>query len=64
MYSTCRMIQRCPVVFLRSPIAQTAVDCGMAASQHMHREAFSSVMKFFKDLAHAPFDENLVYMYM
>ena len=55
-----RMVQRCPVVFLTSPVSGTALECAKAASLHIHREAFSSVMKFFKDLIHAPFDINLV----
>lgn len=55
-----RMVQRCPLVFLQSPVAGTALDCANASSIHDHREAFSSVMKFFKDLIHCPFDESLV----
>ncbi|XP_019854788.1 PREDICTED: transportin-3-like [Amphimedon queenslandica] len=60
MFRLCaRMVQRCPVVFLTSPVSGTALECAKAASLHIHREAFSSVMKFFKDLIHAPFDINL-----
>ena len=54
------MMQRCPLAFLRSPVAITALQCGLAASLHMHKDAFTSVMKFFKDLAHAPFDNYIV----
>lgn len=55
-----RMVQRCPVAFLPTQVAKTAFECAKAAALHTHREAFSSVMKFFKDLIHAPFDINLV----
>ncbi len=58
-----RMIQRCPLVFLTSPIANTTIQCGMAASQHMHRDALASVMKYFKDLIHLPYDNYFVSMY-
>lgn len=54
------MVQRCPLSFLASPVASTALECAKAASLHMHREAFSSVMKFFRDLIHCPFDEAFV----
>ena len=59
-YISCRMVQRCPLAFLSSPIANTALNCGLASSLHMHRDAFSSVMKFFKDIIQCPIDNSLV----
>lgn len=56
MFYYLRMVQRCPIAFLSTPVATTAFECAKASSIHMHREAFSSVMKFFKDLIHCPYE--------
>ena len=54
------MVQRCPLAFCSSLCADTSLQCALAASLHMHREAFSSVMKYFKDLITSPMDKSLV----
>jgi transportin-3 len=59
MFRLCaRMVQRCPLAFFSSPVAMTAVECAKPASLLTHREAFSSVMKFYRDLIHSPFDTS------
>ena len=56
----CRFIQRCPVVFLSSPAAPTVFQCALAATTLNQRDAFSSVMKFFKNLVQLPQVQGLV----
>ena len=46
--------------FLASPVASPALQCALVSTIHQHREAFSSVMKFLKDLIHCPRDSLLV----
>ena len=48
------------MAFLASPVANPALQCALASTIHQHREAFSSVMKFLKDLIHSPRDSYLV----
>ena len=45
-----RFIQHVPETFLASPVASASIQCALAASVLDHRDAFSSVMKFFRDL--------------
>jgi transportin-3 len=45
-----RFIQHVPETFLASPVAPASIQCALAASVLDHRDAFSSVMKFFRDL--------------
>ncbi|XP_064397245.1 transportin-3-like [Halichondria panicea] len=52
-----RYLQRCPVVFLQSSVVATVTQCGLACSTLGHRDAFSSVMKYFRDLLHLPQQE-------
>lgn len=47
-----RFLQRCPLAYLGSPVAATATQCALAAATINHREAFASVMKYFRDLLH------------
>ncbi len=56
----CRYLQRCPVVFLQSSVVATVTQCGLACSTLGHRDAFSSVMKYFRDLLHLPQQEATV----
>ena len=56
----CRFLQRCPVLYLSSPIRPTISQCALAAATLNHRDAFSSVMKYFRDLVHIPVDTTLV----
>ena len=48
------------MAFLASPVANPALQCALAFTIHQHREAFSSVMKFLKDLVHCPRDSYVV----
>lgn len=51
MFRLCaRFLQRCPIPFLSSSVASTAIQCALAASTLNHRDALTSVMKFFRDL--------------
>lgn len=45
-----RFLQRAPVPLLQSPIIGSIVDCAIMACSLDHRDANSSVMKFFYDL--------------
>jgi len=61
MFRLCaRFLQRCPTQFLSSVVAPTVIQCALAATVLNHRDAFSSVMKFFRDLVHLPLDQGLV----
>ncbi|XP_043274763.1 transportin-3 isoform X2 [Venturia canescens] len=48
-----RFLQRAPVAFLHSAALGSIVDCALMASSLDHRDANSSVMKFFFDLIHS-----------
>ena len=48
-----RFLQRAPVVFLQSAALGSIVDCALMASSLDHRDANTSVMKFFFDLVHS-----------
>ena len=41
-------------------MASTVIQCALASSTLDHRDAFSSVMKFFRDLLRLPRQEHLV----
>ncbi len=56
----CRYLQRCPNVFLQCSVVATVTQCALACCTLGHRDAFSSVMKYFRDLLHLPRDEGLV----
>lgn len=45
-----RFLQRASVPFLKSPVLESLIQCSLAAATLDHREANSSVMKFFYDL--------------
>ncbi|XP_065159262.1 transportin-3 [Atheta coriaria] len=45
-----RYIQRAPIPFLRSPGIPPILECGLLACSLDHKEANTSVMKFFSDL--------------
>ena len=45
-----RTLQRLPILFLRSPTIWPLLERGLAAVYLEHREANSSVMKFFQEL--------------
>lgn len=49
LFSYNRFLQRAPVPLLESPIIGSIVDCAIMASSLDHRDANSSVMKFFYD---------------
>ena len=51
-----RFLQRCPFVFLNSAVAGTVSQCALAAATLNHRDAFSSVMKYLRDLICLPKD--------
>ncbi|XP_054260687.1 transportin-3-like [Macrosteles quadrilineatus] len=48
-----RFLLRAPVVFLTAPVFPSILQCGLMAVQLDHRDANSSVMKFFSDMVHA-----------
>ncbi|KAL1139884.1 hypothetical protein AAG570_006861 [Ranatra chinensis] len=48
-----RFLQRAPVAFLTAPALNSILDCALTATDLVHRDANSSVMKFFYDLVHA-----------
>ncbi|XP_071476765.1 LOW QUALITY PROTEIN: transportin-3-like [Diadema antillarum] len=45
-----RLLQRCPLAILQSAAVQSILQCAIAAVTLDHREANSSVMKFFSEL--------------
>ncbi|XP_014226536.1 transportin-3 [Trichogramma pretiosum] len=47
-----RFLQTCPVPFLHSSMINSILDCAILSVSLDHREANSSVMKFFCDLLH------------
>lgn len=51
-----RFLQKNPLTFLSSPVANMVLQCALAACTLHHRDAFASVMKFIKDLVHCPSD--------
>ena len=55
-----RFIQHVPEKFLGSPVAPASIQCALAASVLDHRDAFSSVMKFFRDLLTLGKNDDLV----
>lgn len=57
---SCRFLQRCPGLYLDAPIRPTISQCALAAATLNHRDAFSSVMKYLRDLVHVPVDMALV----
>ena len=46
--------------FLASPVATTVIQCSLAACVTHHRDAFNSVMKFFRDLLRVAREEEVV----
>ncbi|XP_018403619.1 PREDICTED: transportin-3 [Cyphomyrmex costatus] len=48
-----RFLQRAPIPLLHSPAIRSIVDCAITACSLDHRDANSSVMKFFYDLLHS-----------
>ena len=48
-----RFVQRCPIAILQSSAIEPIVQCGVAASKLVHREANASVTKFFHELIQA-----------
>lgn len=48
-----RFLQRAPIPLLHSPVMGSIVDCAIMACSLDHRDANSSVMKFFYDLLHS-----------
>lgn len=48
-----RFLQRAPVPLLHSPVIGSIVDCAIMACSLDHRDANSSVMKFFYDFLHS-----------
>ncbi|XP_077276129.1 transportin 3 isoform X2 [Temnothorax americanus] len=48
-----RFLQRAPIPLLHSPVMGSIVDCAIMACSLDHRDANSSVMKFFYDLIHS-----------
>ncbi|KAL0119670.1 hypothetical protein PUN28_007838 [Cardiocondyla obscurior] len=48
-----RFLQRAPIPLLHSPVMVSIVDCAIMACSLDHRDANSSVMKFFYDLLHS-----------
>lgn len=48
-----RFLQRAPIPLLHSPAIRSIVDCAIMACSLDHRDANSSVMKFFYDLLHS-----------
>lgn len=58
--SLCRTLQRCPLPFVTSPLSATISQCALAAATLNHRDAFSSVMKYLRDLLLLPKDDTLV----
>ncbi|CAI8023945.1 Transportin-3 [Geodia barretti] len=55
-----RFIQHVPEKFLGSPVAPASIQCALAASVLDHRDAFSSVMKFFRDLLTLGKNDDLI----
>ena len=55
-----RFLQRCPLSFLSSAVSLTLIQCALAACSLNHRDAFTSVMKFFRDLIYLPSQQDLV----
>ena len=55
-----RFLQRCPLVFLSGAVAPTVIQCALAATTINHRDAFTSVMKFHRDLIRLPENPDLV----
>ena len=51
-----RFLQRSPLLFLSNEVSATVLQCAMAAATLNHRDAFSSVMKYFRDLIRLPKD--------
>ncbi|KAI5710623.1 hypothetical protein M8J75_010212 [Diaphorina citri] len=47
-----RFLQRAPIAFLTSSFISSVMQCGILATHLDHREANSTVMKFFYDLIH------------
>ncbi len=43
-------MQRCPTAFFESEVYPIATQCALAALTFNHRDAYASVMKFFRDL--------------
>lgn len=52
-FSRDRFLQRAPIPLLHSPAIRSIVDCAIMACSLDHRDANSSVMKFFYDLLHS-----------
>ncbi|CAH1407920.1 unnamed protein product [Nezara viridula] len=48
-----RFLQRAPMAFLTSPAINSILECALSCIPLDHRDANSSVMKFFYDLIHA-----------
>lgn len=48
-----RFLQRAPIPLLHSTIIGSIVDCAIMACSLDHRDANSSVMKFFYDFLHS-----------
>jgi transportin-3 len=55
----CRFLQHLPMQFLASPVATTVIQCSLAACVTHHRDAFNSVMKFFRDLLRVAREEEV-----
>ena len=55
-----RFLQHAPMVFLTSAIAPTIIQCSLVACSLNHRDAFSSVMKFYRDLMQLHCKEDIV----
>lgn len=53
-YSDGRFLQRCPVLYISNECAGPVSQCALAAATLNHRDAFSSVMKYFRDFIRLP----------